>query len=152
MDVTVGCPCPGTPHPDGDTVTLRDKPNFHMGTMALGWAGRQATDDIPTTGEIMELYLRDGITAWTFVLEDGSPRAVDDEGLDWLLDDYELAYPIADEAASLYTDRIFAPLLKQTRNSSQTGRTGRSTYRNSRRSSKVQSPSTPSSTGISEAS
>lgn len=135
MDVTVACPCPGTPHPDGDTVTLRDKPTLMMGTTALGWAGQQASDGAPSTGHISEVYLTDGILSWTFVEEDGSPKPVNDETLRWLLDDYALAYPVAEKAAEVYTDIIFAPLLAQISNSSRTGRTGASTSRSSRRSS-----------------
>lgn len=152
MDINVTCPCPGSPHPDGDTVTLRDKPTFHMGTTALGWAGRQTVSDVPSTGEIMEVYLRDGIIDWTFVEEDGTPRALNNEGIDWLLEDYELAFPIAEQAAELYTDRIFDPLVKRISNSSRTGLTGNSTSRSSRRTRRVRPPSVSSSTTSSEAS
>lgn len=110
MDVPVGCPCPGTPHPDGDTVTLRDKPTLHMGTTVLGWAGQSSTDGQPATGEIAELYLREGIEAWTFVDDSGEPMPVSQANLDWFMDDYALAYPVADAASGLYTDVIFAPL------------------------------------------
>lgn len=125
MDVTVPCPCPGTPHPDGDTVTLRDKPTLHMGTTAFGWANIQATKDQPTTGDIAELYLTDGIIAWTFVLEDGSPRPLGSAGLEWLLDDFELAYPIADKASELYTEAIFRPLVASRTNASKPPRASR---------------------------
>ena len=111
MDVIVPCPCPGTPHPDGDTVTLRDKPTLHMGTTAFGWANMQATEKKPTSGDIAELYLRDGIVAWTFLEEDGTPKPVTEETIDWLLDDFTLAYPVADKAADVYTDIIFRPLV-----------------------------------------
>jgi hypothetical protein len=152
MDVTTTCPCSGTPHPDGDTVTLRDKPTLMMGTTALGWAGQQATDSKPTSGEISEMFLRLGILSWTYLEDDGTPKPVTDETLDWLLDDYELAYPVAEKAAELYTEVIFAPLLKQISNSSRTGRTNASTSANSRRSRSRPSPSEPSSITSSEAS
>lgn len=140
MDVTVPCPCPGTPHPDGDTVTLRDKPTLHMGTTALGWASKQATDEAPTSGDIAELYLREGVLAWTFIGEDGAPRPVSEEGLDWLLDDYELAYPIADAASELYTEAIFRPLVARLPKSSRTSRTTASTSRRSRSTPRTPSP------------
>lgn len=111
MDVTVPCPCAGTPHPDGDIVTLRDKPTLHMGTTAFGWANVQATERKPSSGDIAELYLTEGIVGWTFLLDDGSPRPLDDENLAWFTDDFALAYPVADKAADLYTDVIFRPLV-----------------------------------------
>lgn len=118
MDVTVACPCPGTPHPDGDTVTLRDKPTLEMGTTSLGWASQQASDGKPTTGHISVLYVREGILSWTFLEEDGTHKPVNAETLDWFVDDFALAYPVAEKAAELYTDAIFAPLLAQMNKSS----------------------------------
>ena len=134
MDVTVTCPCPGTPHPDGDTVTLKDKPGLHLGATVLGWANRQGEANIPTIGDIMETYLREGVVDWTFTLENGDHRPCDDEGLDWLMDDYELAYPIANAAAEVYTEAIFRPLgvKMEPTPSSRTSRNTRSTSRKSR--------------------
>ena len=135
MDVHLACPCPGTPHPDGDTVTLRDKPSLRMGTQALGWASSQAQNGKPSAGDITELFVREGVIDWTFVLEDGSFRPIDDENMTWLLDDYTVAYPIAEAASAIYTDIIFAPLLeaaKTPRKSSPTSRTSASTSRSSR--------------------
>lgn len=111
MDVTVPCPCVGTPHPDGDTVTLRDKPTLHMGTTAFSWTNIQVRSKAPTEGEIAELYLTDGISDWTFLLEDGERRPLNDENLRWFLDDFELSYPVANAAADLYTEAIYRPLL-----------------------------------------
>jgi len=142
MDVHIPCPCPGTPHPDGDTVTLRDKPSLRMGTTALGWASTATGNGRPAAADIAEVFLREGIVDWTFTLEDGEPRPLDDEGLAWLLDDYSVAYPIAEEASALYTNAIFDPLLeraKEPRKSSPTSRTSASTSVNSRRSQRARS-------------
>ncbi len=136
MDVNIPCPCPGTPHPDGDTVTLRDKPTLHMGTTALGWASQQAQSAAPTSGDIAELYLREGILSWTFLDDKGQPKPVDAAGIEELMDDYTAAYPIAEAASGVYTDLIFAPLVAQVQKSSRTSRTARSTS--------VKSPSSPS--------
>jgi len=137
MDVTTTCPCLGTPHQGGDTVTLKDKPGLHMGTTALGWASVQATTEAPTSGDIAELYLREGIVSWTYLEDDGTPKPVTDETLDWLLDDYELAYPVAEKASELYTEVIFRPLVAQLPKSSRTSRTNGSTRPRSQRSQKT---------------
>jgi len=153
MDVHVPCPCPGTPHPDGDTVTLRDKPTLRMGTQVIGLSSAQAQTGLPSAGDITELFVREGILAWTFVLEDGSPRPLDAEGIQWLVDDYAVAYPIAERASELYTEVIFAPLLAQAtepRRSSPTSRTGASTSASSQRSRKLQSVSASSSPDTSD--
>jgi hypothetical protein len=152
MDVHIPCPCPGAPHPDGDTVTLRDKPTLHMGTTALGWASAQANGSSPTSGDIAELYLREGILSWTFVLDNGSPRPVSADHLDWLLDDYEVAFPVAEQASDLYTEVIFRPLVAQLPKSSRTGQTNGSTSRRSVSSSSRRSRSAPSPIATSEAS
>ena len=87
-----------------------------------------------TIGDIMETYLREGVVDWTFTLENGDHRPCDDEGLDWLMDDYELAYPIANAAAEVYTEAIFRPLgvKMEPTPSSRTSRNTRSTSRKSR--------------------
>lgn len=139
MEVTVPCPCSGTPHPDGDVVTLRDIPSFRMGANALGWASQPTSQ--PASADISEMFIREGITAWTFLEDDGSTKPVTDETLDWFLDDYTRAYPVAEVAAGLYADVIFAPLQAQVRSSSPTSRTGRSTSARSPRSRSRQSPS-----------
>jgi len=141
MDITIPCPCPGTPHQDGDVVTLRDKPTLHMGTTAFGWANAQATNKKPSSGDIAELYLSEGITGWTFTLEDGSPRPLDDENIGWLLDDFALAYPIADAASELYTEVIFRPLVGLLPKPSRSSRTATSTSRSRPSSRKTPSPS-----------
>jgi hypothetical protein len=123
-----------------------------MGTTALGWVTEQATNSVPTSGEIADLYLKEGIIAWTFLDESG-PLPLNVENIQRiLLDDFETAYPVAEAAADLYTEIVFRPLVAAMKRSSPHGPTNASTSANSPSTSKRPLRSIPSSPVASEAS
>lgn len=155
MDVNITCPCPGTPHPDGDTVTLRDKPTLPMGlgttTMLSNLDQSDAIDAATLTGRIAEVWVMEGIVSWTLVDEAGQPRPSDRANIREFMSDFTVIFPVADAAASLYSEAILNPLVKGSSESSRPGPTAPSTSHTSEPSSKRRSPSTPSSPDTSEA-
>jgi hypothetical protein len=117
-----GCECPGTPHPDGDVVYLRPK-------LSLA-GGLAASADISTalgSGTMLaELWLvtfvRHGAFAWNLVDEDGDPVPFN---VEVILEDYDLAVPVAEKADELYGDTVARPFLSRLKEISRRGRTPR---------------------------
>ena len=122
------CACPdgaeGKPHPDGDVVFLAPK-------LSLA-GGLAATADISAAlgngSMLAELWLvtfvKHGAIGWNIVDEDGDPVPFD---VDVLLDDYDLAMPVAEKADELYGDTVARPFLTRLKAISQRGRTEAST-------------------------
>ena len=153
MEVNIGCPCPGTPHPDGDIVTLRDKPNLQMGMKVIAIISQGQTDPsqaMALTSQLAEVFLTDGILEWTLV-DEGGPVPVDPTTVHDFCQDFTFAYPVAEAASGLYSSPIFDPLVPKTLTSSKPSRTGGSTSRNSPSRLKPLSPSEPSSPDTTEA-
>jgi hypothetical protein len=122
MDVTIPCPCPGTPH-ETDTVTLRESLDFRGATTARNAVMLlQAQDDEASIAEILavltEQYVLLGVTGWTLVA-DGKPLPVSRANLrDHLLTHDEAATLVADAADELYAGAVMRPLLARARTSS----------------------------------
>ena len=86
------CRCPGKPHKDGDTVYLAPKMTIPMG-IAAWHVVRNSTDSAELKGRLASIYLRFGITGWTFVDRDepdADPHPIrwDPEKADDLLEKY----------------------------------------------------------------
>ena len=110
----VPCPCPGTPHPDGDTVSLYPKLNLHDGVFAqrkiiAALDSKLDSDEVVAT--LMDVYCRKGVAAWTLVDADGKPLEVTPEAIEAnLLSDFSVGNLIAEKADSLYSAALIDPL------------------------------------------
>ena len=131
------CTCPGSPHDgrdgadDGDIVTLRPHLGFSAGAEALRKI-IESDGDVNRVAELVgPVYIREGVTGWN-VTDESGPVALD---IDLILDDYALAYPIAEAADDLYSEAVLAPLVARMSALSGNGRTAASTHP-TRRSSK----------------
>lgn len=125
----IPCPCPGSPHPEGDTVYLREKLGLRAGTtlqhLIIASRRQNASDDdvepppltpmqiAEVNGNLIEQYVLLGVVGWTFVDEKGRTVPVHSDTIrSWLLDDFERATPIADKADDLYKDAVIGPLVR----------------------------------------
>lgn len=132
------CACSGTPHDgrdgadDGDRVTLRPHLGFAAGAEALRKI-IESDGDVNRVAELVgPVYIREGVIGWNVIAEDGGAAELD---IDGILDDYALAYPIAEAADDLYSEAVLAPLVSRMNALSGNGRTAASTHP-TRRSSK----------------
>lgn len=131
VPVAVSCPCPGTPHSDGDTVYLSPKLGLHGGALAQ----RKIIDAISNSAErdeimasLSEAYCRYGVVAWSFVDADGKGLPVNQDTIgSTLLADFALGSPVADKADELYSEGLISPLRVAESKSSQSSSTNGST-------------------------
>jgi hypothetical protein len=150
VPVAVACPCPGTPHSDGDTVFLGPKLSFRAGVMA----DSKIADIVNGSGNVdevkavlLETYILDGVKAWTFVDAEGTDIEVTPATIQaWLLSDYSIGVLVSEQADKLYSEAVSDPLARRSFPSLQTGPTNGSTSRKSGSSAKRRKPSKPSST------
>jgi hypothetical protein len=150
FEVPIACPCPGTPHPDGDTVSLREKLGLAAGIaiqrMVID-ANQNRPDTAELTGKLAEGYLLHGVEAWTLVGENGGAVPVNETTIrQRLLDDFTVAAPIADAADKLYMAAVILPLVNGAQTSSPSTPTNGSTSRPRSGTSKRPKPSKQSST------
>ena len=157
MDVAIRCLCPdradGTPrHPDGDTVTLRDRLDFRQAMAVRGDldALRLQTGGTASEGEyaglLAESYLFHGITSWTLVDDKGKALPPSRDNIrSVLMADYEEAEKVADGADSLYTEKVVLPLLVRGSSSSVEPPTETSTSPTTDGGSEPPTPSSPTS-------
>jgi hypothetical protein len=157
MDITIACPCPGTPH-ESDEVKLRERLDFHsslsirqqLGLLYLEYGG-----DKPPLGEVLatlsEGYLRYGIESWTLVDEDAKPLPVSSGTVrDFMEQHPQQAIVVSDAADNVYAP-IILPLVLKVANSSAPGPTETptsppTTPTSSRENLKPSSPSSTTST------
>ena len=103
------CRCPGRPHQPGDTVTLRGEPSVPMGTAAWGVASMGgAIWDVQA--RLAEVWLRYGITAWSFLDSKGGPEPVTAANIDRLLPFNRGGMEVANAADDIYSDPVLSPL------------------------------------------
>ena len=126
---TIECLCPPTKagdvrHPDGDTVTLREKLDFRSALTARNvFVLLKSEDPDVSTGEIMaaltETYLLTGIASWSLQDEKGKPLPVSRQAIrDILLTNQEAAMTVGDEADELYSEAVIVPLVARALKSS----------------------------------
>jgi hypothetical protein len=134
----IECICPpkadGEPrHPDGDTVTLRERLGFREALTARNaFLVLKQEDPEASTAEVLavltETYLLLGIEAWSVVDAKGKPLPVSRSAIrELLLSDPNVATPIGDEADALYSAVVIEPLVARASNSSRTTPTPTST-------------------------
>ena len=151
-DVKVACSCPGTPHPDGDTVTLHPSVTLPIGVAAMSVI-RSASNVPDIEAGLAGVYLRHGIAAWTFVDADGRPVPITPPFIAAYLP-WPESLTVAEAADALYSEAVMAPLARKTSKSSPPGPTELSTSPSpstgptplapSRRSSRNATAGTPS--------
>jgi len=131
------CTCPGSPHDgrdgadDGDIVTLRPHLGFAAGAEALRKI-IESDGDVNRVAELVgPVYIREGVIGWNVIDENGAAEL----DIDGILDDYALAYPIAEAADDMYSEAVLRPLVARMNALSGNGRTAASTHP-TRRSSK----------------
>lgn len=118
VEVWVGCPCEGTPHPDGDTVYLRPRLGLAAGVAvqslvieAKQTAGVAGADLL---GVLAEAYLLHGVVGWTFVNRSGEPLPVNEATIrSQLLADFERGEAVASAADDLYLAPVVLPLVRE---------------------------------------
>lgn len=118
------CECPGTPHPDGDVVYLAPKLSLAGGLAASADISTALGNGTMLAELWLVTFVKHGAIGWNFLDEDGDPVPFD---ANVLLDDYELAMPIAEKADDLYGDTVARPFLTRLKAISQRGRTEAST-------------------------
>lgn len=123
MNLSIPCPCPGSPHPDGDTLTFRDKLDFERAMTVrneIVRLVRARPGQSAALASITKTFAIVGLESWTVVDDKGKPReptpiAIADtlEGLDILA-----ASEIADQLDELYAERYVLPLVREAPTSS----------------------------------
>ncbi len=112
-EVNLGaCRCPGSPHANGDIVWLKPKAGIDMGlaaTVALRRSGNRPGDVQAALGMV---FLRYGISAWTFTDARKEPVPVTADTIDEWLPWDEGGFEVADAADNLYASTVIAPLVK----------------------------------------
>lgn len=153
VPVRVACPCPGTPHPDGDTVYLYPKLGLAGGIVA----GQQVRNYSPALGverltaQLTETWVLFGVADWTFIDAEAKPLPVSEAAIrDLLLADYTLATPVADKADELYAGAVLDPLTRRPSPPSAPRSTAGSTSAKARSSTKRRKPPKPSSTSTTQ--
>lgn len=115
VPVAVGaCRCPGTPHPDGDSVFLSPTIGFRGGLVAEAKVvaianGSNDADEVKAA--LLETYVLYGVKAWNLVNEAGpipvTPETIESE----ILSDYTRALPVGEAADDLYSAAVIDPLV-----------------------------------------
>ena len=161
---TVECLCPPKAtgevrHPDGDTITLRERLDFRSALTARNtFVLLKSEDPDVSTAEIMasltETYLLLGIESWSLLTVDekgkARPLEVSKTAIrDLLLSHSEAAMAVGDEADALYSEAVIAPLVARASSSSPSTPTSESTSATNGSASRPPKPSKPSSTSTS---
>jgi hypothetical protein len=133
VNVTVECLCPGAAHPDGDTITLRERLDFQGATGVRQVLFLVAQDDPSATdaqyaAALAEHYLLYGIESWTLVDADRKPIPVTKRAIR----EYVLSRPVevrelSDEAQARFNPQVLAPLVAAASKSSPSTSTDSST-------------------------
>ena len=116
------CVCPdkadgSTRHPDGDTVTLREKLDFRSALTARNTVILiKQDDDQASVADILaaltEVYLLVGIKSWTLVDAKGKAIEPNRNTIRAFMDDFpDEAMQVGDEADALYSEAVITPLV-----------------------------------------
>lgn len=117
MNVPCICPPDGTRHPDGDTITLRERLDFRSAsTMRKVISLVYAEDPDASVADILaaltENYLLLGVQAWSLVDATGKPIEVSKPAIrEHLLSHQEIAMEVGDAADELYSESVINPLV-----------------------------------------
>ena len=117
MDVSIPCICPGDEirHPDGDTVTLKDRLGFEEAmackqAMLMAGASDDDPDAVPRRmAAVIRQYLFSGIQSWTLMNGKAIPVTAHDIE-QYILSDFLVANIVSSEAEGLYNPQVLVPL------------------------------------------
>jgi len=151
----IDCICPprdgAVRHPDGDSVTLRERLDF-FGAQAAQNAVYVLKSEDPdaSTGDILaamtESYLLSGIESWSVVDADGKPVEPTKPAIrKYLFANFAVAMVVAQEADTKYRSDVIDPLVKMVEDSSASTPTEPSTSPTSGSDDTNQNHSSPSS-------
>ncbi len=126
------CTCPGTPHPDGDTITFKDRLTFEENVAAV--TSIMTGDNIGIVSKAWGIYLHAGPIAWNVLDEQGRAVLLTREVLDGL--SFDDQWEIADRADDIYGKVALAPLVRRTSVSSKNGQTSTGSPRRTKPSPK----------------
>lgn len=170
-EVVIGeCPCPGTSHPEGDVVFLKDEPDVPMFVaFNITWSDVSQESlsinewQADIQGRLAALYLRHGIRRWTFTDEKDNSVPITPGNVARLLPYMKGGKEVADACAELYSEKLTAPfveemekakkaraLQRRTKKSSPRGPTDASTSPTSDSGSKLRVVSKPSSPDVTD--
>lgn len=133
------CACPGSPHPNGDTVTFRLRLDFDAALEAL----QRIFDGPADSRRAMKVYLLRGPEAWNLLDEDGEPVDLTPEALEEL--PFADQYEIAEAADTIYGSQVLSPLERRMKRLSGNGPTSSTSRRRKGSSSSRPTPLRPSS-------
>lgn len=146
VEFAVGlCPCPGAPHPDGDTIYLEGELTMQMAVTAFAAMRGAGANRAAQTGALVASYFPLCIRAWTFTDEQGNLREISREAVDELVAWERGGFALADKADSLYSGHLMSPLLAGRPKSSPAGQTPPSTSPSQPSGSRPPRPLRPSS-------
>lgn len=119
------CPCPGTPHPNGDIVYLAPEASMTMGLKANGAINKAGGDEVLLELHLGRVFLEEGIVGWTFVEneEDGDRIVsvsvpITPDAIERLLPWAKGGSDVAERANELYAGAVIAPLVRRSMSSS----------------------------------
>lgn len=113
VPVPIGvCPCPGTPHADGDIVYLAPVLSTPGGMAASAAIREGLTDQVLLAEKLGGIWLRHGIRTWTFLDAEGDPVPVSTDAADDLLPWGKGGRLVADKADELYAQDVLAPFME----------------------------------------
>lgn len=127
MDVRITCLCPlkdeAVRHPDGDTVTLRDKLDFHTVMTIRKSRNTIVTEDdeirlAQRLARFTEFYMLLGIVSWTLVDGKGKPIDVSHQAIRDYLFTSDQVEVVSEAAEELYNPVVLLPLMDRASTSS----------------------------------
>lgn len=111
IEVPIGeCRCPGTPHPDGDVVWMRDRPDTAMALAAESSMHQSSNLMGEPSAAVFSVYIRHGVVRWNLLTEEGKAIPVTfDTILDRMADWLHGGKIVSEKGVELYHSLIFAP-------------------------------------------
>ena len=137
------CECPGTPHGDGDLVYLAPKLSLAGGLAASADISAALGNGTMLAELWLVTFVKHGAIGWNVVDEDGDPVPFD---VNVILEDYDLAMPVAEKADELYGDTVARPFLQRLKAISRRGPTEPSTSPTAPSTKKPRKRSSPATT------
>lgn len=111
VEVPIGeCRCPESPHPDGDVVFLRDKPDMDMGLAARGVLAQKQGFVGEAEAAFYSVFVRHGVVAWNVLNDKGEPVPLTHANILDRLTWAEGGAIVAVRATVLYQDAVLDPL------------------------------------------
>ena len=124
MDVSIPCICPGDElrHPDGDTITLKDRLAFDEAMACKQAIALISGDDLGDVtarrlAALIKQYLFSGIERWTLMNGKAIPVSAGTIN-EYLLANFAVAEIVSEEAEALYNAQVLIPLVNRAATSS----------------------------------